>query len=378
MDSGALSKYIGCWDPQFYGGPEVQAFEKEWAAKFGVKHAVAMNSATSGLIAAVGAELLLAIVAPKPPATLPQMLPYREFTKQYLHPFYFFFFPRDEAQIAAINNSVVSIDGRGFRGALPEDRGDKKLAFIIGGSTAFGHGASSNDTTISGYLNKQQDEYLFVNAGVPSFVSSQEFTRVATELLDYRPDLIIALDGFNDAVTAHGFAVHNLPYPPGTNESYEGLAQRFDNIREQKLVTINKSRLSKYLFFRVRQKIKKLFSGSSDNGQVVAELPPSMQSQASDAAKAYLENLALIKDLSEKRGAGFVAFFQPARITDYPQRKEFLNFFRSKAGEHKAAEMKLVDLSWLSDREDIFLDSVHLTDEGSRIIAQEIMKNLAD
>src|SRR3989344_203857 len=55
MDSGALSKYIGCWDPQFYGGPEVQAFEKEWAAKFGVKHAVAMNSATSGLIAAVGA-----------------------------------------------------------------------------------------------------------------------------------------------------------------------------------------------------------------------------------------------------------------------------------------------------------------------------------
>src|SRR3989338_3061959 len=55
MDSGALSKYIGCWDPQFYGGPEVQAFEREWAEKFGVKHAVAMNSATSGLIAAVGA-----------------------------------------------------------------------------------------------------------------------------------------------------------------------------------------------------------------------------------------------------------------------------------------------------------------------------------
>ncbi|HEY4514270.1 MAG TPA: DegT/DnrJ/EryC1/StrS family aminotransferase [Candidatus Paceibacterota bacterium] len=55
MDSGALSKYIGAWCPQFLGGPEVQSFEKEWAAKFGVKHAVAMNSATSGLIAALGA-----------------------------------------------------------------------------------------------------------------------------------------------------------------------------------------------------------------------------------------------------------------------------------------------------------------------------------
>src|SRR3989344_1620 len=55
LETGVLSKYLGAWDPDFYGGPEVQAFEKEWATKFDVKHAVAMNSATSGLIAAVGA-----------------------------------------------------------------------------------------------------------------------------------------------------------------------------------------------------------------------------------------------------------------------------------------------------------------------------------
>lgn len=55
LDTGILSKYLGCWDPDFYGGREVQAFEQEWAAKFGVKYAIAMNSATSGLIAAVGA-----------------------------------------------------------------------------------------------------------------------------------------------------------------------------------------------------------------------------------------------------------------------------------------------------------------------------------
>jgi len=55
LDSGVLSKYLGCWDPDFYGGTEVQALEAEWAKHFGVKHAIAMNSATSGLIAAVGA-----------------------------------------------------------------------------------------------------------------------------------------------------------------------------------------------------------------------------------------------------------------------------------------------------------------------------------
>lgn len=55
MDSNILSKYLGCWHEDFYGGPEVQALEKEWAAHFGVKHALAVNSCTSGLYSAVGA-----------------------------------------------------------------------------------------------------------------------------------------------------------------------------------------------------------------------------------------------------------------------------------------------------------------------------------
>lgn len=55
MDSGVLSRYLGCWHPDFYGGPEVRLFEKEWAEYFGVKHAVAVNSGASALIAAVGA-----------------------------------------------------------------------------------------------------------------------------------------------------------------------------------------------------------------------------------------------------------------------------------------------------------------------------------
>jgi dTDP-4-amino-4,6-dideoxygalactose transaminase len=55
MDSGVLSKFLGCWDPDFFGGPEVQALEKEWAAHFGVKHAISVNSNTSGLYCAIGA-----------------------------------------------------------------------------------------------------------------------------------------------------------------------------------------------------------------------------------------------------------------------------------------------------------------------------------
>lgn len=55
LDSGILSRFLGMWHDDFYGGPEVQAFEREWAAVTGVPYAVSVNSCTSGLYAAVGA-----------------------------------------------------------------------------------------------------------------------------------------------------------------------------------------------------------------------------------------------------------------------------------------------------------------------------------
>ena len=55
MKSGALSKYIGAPGPGFMGGPNVRKMEEEFAKYFSVKHAIAVNSWTSGLIAAVGA-----------------------------------------------------------------------------------------------------------------------------------------------------------------------------------------------------------------------------------------------------------------------------------------------------------------------------------
>ncbi len=55
LRSGILSKYLGCWADDFYGGPQVQAMEKEWAEFYGVKHAISVNSATSALYCAAGA-----------------------------------------------------------------------------------------------------------------------------------------------------------------------------------------------------------------------------------------------------------------------------------------------------------------------------------
>ena len=55
IESGVLSQFIGAWHPDFLGGPRVKEFEAQCASYFGVKHAITVNSWTSGLIASVGA-----------------------------------------------------------------------------------------------------------------------------------------------------------------------------------------------------------------------------------------------------------------------------------------------------------------------------------
>ena len=55
LDSGVLSDFMGVWGDKFLGGPRVRALEDAWAEHFNVKHAIAVNSATSGLYAAAGA-----------------------------------------------------------------------------------------------------------------------------------------------------------------------------------------------------------------------------------------------------------------------------------------------------------------------------------
>ena len=55
LKGGVLSGYIGAPGPEFDGGPKVKELETRWADTFHCAHAIAVNSATSGLFAALGA-----------------------------------------------------------------------------------------------------------------------------------------------------------------------------------------------------------------------------------------------------------------------------------------------------------------------------------
>ncbi len=55
VETGILSRYVGSEHPDFMGGDQVKRFEAAWANVFQARHAIAVNSATSGLYAALGA-----------------------------------------------------------------------------------------------------------------------------------------------------------------------------------------------------------------------------------------------------------------------------------------------------------------------------------
>ncbi len=55
MDSDQLSVFFGSPGEQWLGGPKVKQFERKWADQYGFKHAISVNSWTTGLITAVGA-----------------------------------------------------------------------------------------------------------------------------------------------------------------------------------------------------------------------------------------------------------------------------------------------------------------------------------
>jgi dTDP-4-amino-4,6-dideoxygalactose transaminase len=55
MESGELSGFFGSPGPQWLGGEKVKQFERKWAANYGYKHAISVNSWTTGLMTAIGA-----------------------------------------------------------------------------------------------------------------------------------------------------------------------------------------------------------------------------------------------------------------------------------------------------------------------------------
>jgi hypothetical protein len=128
-----------------------------------------------------------------------------------------------------------TINSRGFRGPEPlASTVDKVRIILIGGSTAFSTGSASDEDSFAQQLQQQlRDSFPnveVINAAVIGYRSGQELSYLLHEMIDYNPDLIIALNGFND------FSVL-LWNPQDPWKDFNGGEQTESQLREHYLTT---------------------------------------------------------------------------------------------------------------------------------------------
>jgi len=124
----------------------------------------------------------------------------------------------DDELIPNQKSSSVSINSLGFRGEefSPEKPDNVYRIFMLGGSTMFGHGATSDQTTIPGYVqqffqnNDMELKIEIINGGIQGADSYAETKIIENKLINYSPNMVIIYDGWNDLRADYAAeSVHN-------------------------------------------------------------------------------------------------------------------------------------------------------------------------
>lgn len=110
------------------------------------------------------------------------------------------------------HKTTVNINEFGFRGdEISQDKDDSIFRiFVLGGSTTINLRSISDEKTLPGYLqnffniNKPNQKFEVINAGIPRISSTQELSIVENKLINFQPDMIIIYDGTNDLELPYG------------------------------------------------------------------------------------------------------------------------------------------------------------------------------
>tara|TARA_B100000029_G_scaffold64081_1_gene57397 strand:- start:325 stop:1836 length:1512 start_codon:yes stop_codon:yes gene_type:complete len=106
-----------------------------------------------------------------------------------------------ESQIDEVTINSLGFRGEEFDKTKPENT---FRIFLLGGSQMFGTGATSDKTTIPGYLDQyiENENYPYttevINSGLKGVDSQKELLLLENMLLDFQPDLVVVYDGLND------------------------------------------------------------------------------------------------------------------------------------------------------------------------------------
>lgn len=307
--------------------------------------------------------------------------------------------------------------------------------FILGGSTVWGVGVNSNNETIAAQLEAKlritSPRVEVINAGVRGWMSFQEFTYLSKDLLAYKPDLVIILDGMNDFyypnfykdlppdISPHQQEIMRLINGSLSENPLHVIAWNIKGIlvvtadmcKNTLRSTIDYTRYRLYSTFILKKMIHKLHKPAIVNSQEIAPAQNAAIDQRANVNPAsyitYIKNLTSIMGVCRAHSIDCMILFQPTLAsgdkkeitasekdilnnieTSYSMKNivaliqsycaimkvEFENLQKKQSNPHVWIE-NLSEL-FSQTKECVYFDAVHYNSRGAEMIATEIAEKI--
>ncbi len=265
--------------------------------------------------------------------------PYKGSKIMYLHPTNYFSFALKSKDRNNISNKIFSLNDYGYRNNpfFDNSSNPKKCILYLGGSTAFGLGASSDAQTLPALLNKQLgSEYRVYNLAVSSWNSRQELNSLISffyngKNIHCKTIDSISLTSSNDVYTINNSMQSPIFEDQSSRRELIGAPENFDSLK-QKVDSGTKAGEPIYHFRMLFKSIVNLFFGeiiyfANDIYQYKFKGGVSSRDNLSLDQKKFIEdgisslfvNQKLINDLVVSSGGKHLVVFQPNMLNHKPK-----------------------------------------------------------
>jgi len=273
-------------------------------------------------------------------------------------------------------HQYYNINQQGFRSDEPTEKVSKEQRlFLLGGSSAFGTGLLSDEQTLARQL---EDDLAMevINAAVIGYVSDQELVQLVVDVIEYKPNAVLVFDGWNDFEEAR--VGRNNKRRMRTHSFVESNLERLQEIQYSSFGTRLLVAVELSIFPVLGKKIRSLLKESSVDGNV--------KERVRWAALAYAENISKMHQVSTSFGAQFYCAMQPdlrslgaARAASDIEEGKLYDFFREVARQKlKTMGISCLDLNEYAGKltSEMFMDGIHLNEQGNEFVAKILARNL--
>ncbi|MCK9613858.1 MAG: hypothetical protein M0R16_13355 [Bacteroidales bacterium] len=276
---------------------------------------------------------------------------------------------------------TININEQGIRNTSQSPLATEKspLVVFLGGSTMWGTGVNDANTIPSLFAKVAQGRYRAMNLGEAAYNAFQGYVFLKLQIINgLNPYVVVSYDGVNDAQV---LMPDRRPFSHNRENQIRKAMEGKDRIKDETLS------FSHFLLNPLKSFIAKCKVYYTKNHTYKIS-----QNNAEQKAKVLLDSWLCAKELAETHGAYFVAVLQPNAAIGKPYLKHLklsekeISIYKLfypvvlellKTPKYQELHRHVLVLTDVFDSEEnIYVDAVHVSPKGNKIIAEKIYNHI--